>query len=660
MNKKVSLLFGVHAHQPAGNFEQVLNDAHARCYKPFIETVYRYPDFKLSMHFSGWLLGYLIKHFPDDMAKLREMVMRGQVEMFGGGDTEPVLASIPERDRRSQLAALSDRLEAAFGQRPSGAWLTERVWESAVGPSLADSGIRYVTVDDYHFLCAGKRSEELTGYYSTEEGGVRLDLFPISEALRYRIPFSTAPEAIEHLESRATEDSAAAAIYFDDIEKLGIWPETYQWVYEKEWLKLFIEGVLASPLIEPTLYGDFARQQRARGVVYLPTASYIEMNEWTLDAERANAFAALVKQEKDQNRYDSSKPFLRGGIWRNFISRYAESNWMHKRMLQVSGRLAALGRKAKPRMRELLHLAQANDAYWHGLFGGIYLPHLRRSVWSAIVELEALLDKVSPRKETALDLDFDGRDEFFLNSGKLQAVVRDDGLGAIHELDFYPLRQNFGDTLARRAEHYYRKIREGGHGSHSGDGIASAHDRVNFKHPVSSEDLTPDAYPRALFVDRINDQPLAIRYALRAASANILELAGPGMTKKISLKGNTLTVEYRLERESAGFETEINLAMPSADGFLGRYVVNGEVPGGFGQAFHWEGIESLTLEDAVLGGKVTLVAGESICVSAAAHKTVSQSEGGFEKIMQAVCLRIHSPAGNSPVKLQITIEALPG
>jgi hypothetical protein len=254
----------------------------------------------------------------------------------------------------------------------------------------------------------------------------------------------------------------------------------------------------------------------------------------------------------------------------------------------------------------------------------------------------------------------DGHDEIFLNSGKLQAVVRDDGLGAIHELDFYALRQNFGDTLARRTEHYYRKIREGGDSEHSGDGIASAHDRVNFKHPVSPEDLTPDAYPRAMFLDRIKEQPQPLRYALRAASANAVDLAGPGLTKKISVKGNALTVEYRLERESAGFETEINLAMPSCDGFLGRYVVNGEVPGGFGQAFNWEGIRSLTLEDGVLGGKVTLTTGEPASVSAAPHKTVSQSEDGFEKIMQAVCLRIHAPPGDSSVKLQITVEPLPG
>ena len=656
MTKKISLLFGVHAHQPAGNFEHVIDDAHARCYKPFLDTLYQFPDFKFSVHFSGWLLGYLIEHFPSDMAKLREMVARGQVEMFGGGDTEPVLASIPERDRRTQLKALSDRIEVAFGQRPSGAWLTERVWESAVAPSLAESGIRYVTVDDYHFLCAGKRNADLTGYFSTEEGGVRLDLFPISEALRYRIPFSTAPETIQYLESLATEDGTAAAVYFDDIEKFGIWPETYEWVYEKHWLKQFIEGVLASPAIEPALYRDFESRQRPRGVVYLPATSYIEMNEWTLDADRADVFAELVKREKDHQRFEQTKPFLRGGIWRNFISRYAESNWMHKRMLEVSGRVAGLGRKASRRMRELVHLTQANDAYWHGLFGGIYLPHLRRAVWNAIIELEALLDAAIPRAQVVRDLDFDGHDEIFLTNRKMQAVIRDDGFGAVHELDCYALRHNFGDTLVRRPEHYHRKIREGGSGDHSGAGISSAHDRVNFKHPVSAADMAADACPRALFLDRLAGQSQPLGYAVRTIGANAVELAGPGLIKKISLKSNALSVGYRLENGSTPVETEINLAMPSCDGFLGRYVVNGEVPGGFGQAFSWEQISQLTLEDGVLGGKVVLTMDHPVTVHAAPHQTVSQSEDGFEKIMQAVTLRIVHPPAVGGLGIVLTIE----
>jgi 4-alpha-glucanotransferase/alpha-amylase len=660
MNKTVSLLFGVHAHQPAGNFEHVIDDAHARCYKPFLETVYRYPQFRLSVHFSGWLLDYLLKRYPGDMAKLHEMVARGQVEMFGGGDTEPVLASIPERDRRSQLAALSNRLESSLGQRPNGAWLTERVWESSVASALADSGIRYVTVDDYHFLCAGRHVEELTGYFSTEESGSRLDLFPISEALRYRIPFSTAPEAIQYLESMATEGGTAAAIYFDDIEKLGIWPETYQWVYEKQWLKQFIEGVLASPSIEPALYRDFHGNHRTRGVVYLPTTSYIEMNEWTLNADRADRYAELVKREKDHNRYEQLKPFLRGGIWRNFMSRYAESNWMHKRMQQLSARVADRDAKATARMRELLHLAQANDAYWHGLFGGIYLPHLRRAVWNAIVELEALLDKAVGRRSTAIDLDLDGSDEFFLGNEVLQAVIRDDGLGAIHELDAYRLRHNFGDTLARRPEHYYRKIRDNraAQGEHRGEGIASAHDRVNFRHPVSAEDLEPDAVARVLFVDRQNGQP--VRYLRPAVQGARAELSANGVGKSISIDGNRLRVEYKLDAAAAPLQTEINLAMPSCDGFLGRFVVDGEVPGGFGQSFTWKGIRTLTLEDRVLNGRVVLSCSQPATIRAAPHQTVSQSEDGFEKIMQAVTLNVSiPPPAAEAFALILTVEPLP-
>jgi hypothetical protein len=67
MSKTVSLLLGVHAHQPVGNFPEVMEDAHQRCYKPFLETVYEYPDFRFALHSSGWLLEWLMTHKPEDM-----------------------------------------------------------------------------------------------------------------------------------------------------------------------------------------------------------------------------------------------------------------------------------------------------------------------------------------------------------------------------------------------------------------------------------------------------------------------------------------------------------------------------------------------------------------------------------------------------------------
>lgn len=667
MTKPIALLLGVHAHQPVGNFSEVLHDAHRRCYKPYLETLHRFPEFPFAVHFSGWLLDWLLKHYPEDMALLRDMVARGQAELFGAGDTEPVLAVIPYRDRVGQLETLSTKLEQTLGQRPQGAWLTERVWEATVVPALMDAGIRYVTVDDYHFLCAGKDSKELDGYFTTEEDGRQLDLFPISEALRYRFPFSPAHEAVAYLENMA-DAGHEAAVYFDDIEKFGIWPETYEWVYEKKWLESFIKGVLASSKIKPMRYCDYHASARTHGIVYLPTTSYIEMNEWSLPAEQANAYADLVQHNKHSGQFEQNKAFLRGGIWKNFLTRYPEANWMHKRMLGLSRRLEALPKaKRTPEMTTLLYQAQANDAYWHGLFGGSYLPHLRRAVYNAIVGLEGLLDRCAPRSPLSRsDFNLDGKEELFLQNGHLQAILALDGLAAIGELDTYALNHNFGDTLTRQNEHYYRKIHlndQKGAG-HDGSGIASAHDRVSFKHEIGPQDLTLDSRPRALFLDAFQPSGGALvelsDYQLGDGGERVavFSTARCAMQKTIELSGKRIAVVYRFDAKSAGmFSTEINLAMPSCDGPAGKFVYRGEIPGGFGQPLEIDGLREILLEDDVLGGSLKLTASKPVRFSASPYFSVSQSEAGFEKIMQAVTLTLQwiVPQIKSEVRIELEI-----
>ncbi len=674
MTQPIALLFGVHAHQPVGNFPEVLDDAHRRCYRPFLHTLSRFPDFRFAVHFSGWLLDYLTTYYQEDMALLRDMVARGQVELFGAGDTEPVLAAIPARDRIAQVNALSVKLESRFGQRPSGAWLTERVWESTVIPALAECGISYVTVDDYHFLCAGKMVGELNGYFTTEEDGKRLDLFPISEALRYRLPFSPARDAVTYLESLAAQGTRRAAIYFDDIEKFGIWPETYEWVYERGWLEQFIRGVLASDKITTEHYRDYRAAVPTRGVVYLPTTSYIEMNEWTLPADAAHVYAGLLETSKTSGQFERQKAFLRGGIWKNFFSRYPESNWMHKRMLELSARLSALPTALKtPQMHNELYNAQANDAYWHGLFGGIYLPHLRRAVYRAIVHLESLLDKAQPRStRLVVDLDFDGRDEIFIHNHTFQMVTALDGLAMIREFDAYALTHNLGDTLRRQNEHYYRKIHLGATApAQHEEGIASAHDRVSFKHEITSQDLETDVYGKGMFLDSRLDAsgratPL-VDYHWNSAAVSDNEIVFNLMletgtvVKTLQLHAKSLSVSYQFSGTfGGGFATEINLAMPSCDGPAGRYLLNKKVLGGFGERQELDNIEALILEDEILGGQVRLKISPPTRLCAMPYFTVSQSEAGFEKIMQAVTLVLQwAPSDlQQSLTVDLTIVAL--
>lgn len=655
MTRSITLLLGVHAHQPVGNFTEVIADAHRRCYKPFLETLIAYPDFRFSVHFSGWLLDWLRQRFPADMQLLAAMVQRGQVELFSSGDTEPVLAAIPHRDRVGQLRTLNDKLAAWTGVKPTGAWLTERVWESSVVPALAETGIRYAMVDDYHFFCTGKDAAELDGYFSTEEDGSRLDLFPISEALRYRLPFSPANDVITYLENLA-ERGQSAAIYFDDIEKFGIWPETFDWVYHRGWLKALIEGVLASPKIRTATYADFHAQQATRGLVYLPTTSYREMNEWTLPMPAARVYAQFLAGEKATGRGDLHTPFMRGGIWRNFLSRYPEANWMHKRMQELSARLAQIPTPPQE-LIDALYRAQANDAYWHGLFGGIYLPHLRRAVWNNILALEAGLDAIHARAPMlAVDLDLDGKIEILIRTPKLQLALRDDGLGAAHELSSYPLHHNFGDTLRRHHEQYHDRIGSGPT-QHHGEGIASAHDRVRFKHPIAAADIVPDAQPRALWLDALNGQVLT-DYAL--ADAEQLRFQRASVNKRYSLTDHTVTVSWHFDqRAGQPFTTTLNLAMPSGEGILGRYVLaDGGTPGSFGQELTLPGCSLLTLDDGMLGSALHLTSAQSVEIRCRPHMTVSQSEAGLEQIMQAIEITIAwtIQGDDCTLQLQLAIE----
>jgi alpha-amylase len=98
--------------------------------------------------------------------------------------------------------------------------------------------------------------------------------------------------------------------------------------------------------------------------------------------------------------------------------------------------------------------------------------------------------------------------------------------------------------------------------------------------------------------------------------------------------------------------------MPSCDGYLGRYILeNGDVPCGFGDHLELSAASRLTLDDGVLGGSLTISTSQALRLVARAHRTVSQSEAGFEKIMQAAELTYSWPLDGVPRELTFTVEA---
>ena len=392
--------------------------------------------------------------------------------MVGGGFYEPILIAIPLDDRLVQINRLADYIEKHFERRPTGAWLAERVWEPQLPSTLAPSGVEYTLVDDNHFLGAGFDLGQLYGYYIAEDQGHPVKMLPGLKSLRYLIPFRGVDEIVQFLQRTSAEHPAGFAAMGDDLEKFGVWPGTHDLVYKNGWLESFFAALERSAdWLETATPSQAIASHPPRGRADLPTASYTEMMEWALPTLARDRYHALTQEFSPR---PNDLPFLRGGIWRNFFTKYSESNLLHKKMLHVSAkvrRLAESRRGDKKALSEPLAKAttlvlqsQCNDAYWHGVFGGLYSPHLRTALWRALVEAEAIADRLSHKPRhfsgvASLDLDADGSDEICLTSDRYAVVVQPHDGGTICAIDCRSSNAALINSLMRRPEPYHAKLR---------------------------------------------------------------------------------------------------------------------------------------------------------------------------------------------------------
>jgi alpha-amylase len=467
MADTVSFIIGFHNHQPVGNFDHVFEEAFQKAYMPLLEVLFDYPDIPFALHSSGVLWDWLVDSHPEYMDRLAAMVSRGQVELMSGGYYEPILSVIPERDRQGQLSVMERFLHERFGQRPRGCWLTERIWEPHLPETLHDARLEYVVVDDAHFKSTGFDSEEMRGYFRTEEDGKYINVFPIDKRLRYLIPFADPAETVEYLRGIAAA-GPGVAVLADDGEKFGLWPGTHELCYVNKWLRRFCDELMKhGDWLELSTFSRILDRRPPQGIVYLPTAAYTEMMEWALPLGAQERFERAERALADTGSFEDPATIVRGGFWRNFLVKYSESNWMHKRMLAVSGLVEEYRRnqgedESWAQARNHLYQAQCNCAYWHGLFGGLYLPHLRSAVYTHLIaaenEIEARRYGDGPYVEHQLcDLDGDGRDELVISTASMRILWGLRG-GALRELDLRDPPFNLTDTLTRREELYHRKL----------------------------------------------------------------------------------------------------------------------------------------------------------------------------------------------------------
>ncbi|HSA56932.1 MAG TPA: alpha-amylase/4-alpha-glucanotransferase domain-containing protein [Gemmatimonadaceae bacterium] len=648
-DRPLRFCFGLHLHQPVGNFGHVFEQHVRDVYLPFLQRLEQRAFFPVALHVSGPLIEWLEANDTRYLDLLGRLASDGRVELLLAGFYEPVLACLPHEDRHEQIAWMRETLRRRFGVEASGLWLTERVWEPDLAEDLHDAGVEFALVDDRHFVVTGFHRPHLHVPYRTEHAGKRIALFPIDERLRYLVPFQPPEETADYLR-QLRRQGHRLAILADDGEKFGGWPGTKEWVFDKGWLDRFI-SVMSECMnhgeVVLSRFDEALRETPSGGLAYLSTASYREMEMWSLPAEGALSLMKLERELGEARLRSEEAGLVRGSHWRNFLVKYPEANRMHKKMLALSALCRARGNPEAA--RRAIGRAQCNDAYWHGVFGGLYLPFLRSAIWEQLALAEESLRKGESLTCETVDVDCDGNDELWIHSGAYSAIVSPHRGGAVEELTRFATRENLANTLTRRREAYHvtaheealaaSKWRAERHGR-SERSAPSIHD---LEHGITLETLPPeDRDTRALFLERVlpagvtREQYESVEYEPIASATRIAMQA-------------EVNADARL----------VEITLRSADGRLVKRLTFGE-DGTVRAHFTWN--RAAFPADSWFTTEISIGRAHALNVSDEAEvwhhpiETVAKSERGLEQTLQGTSYLVRWPVARGTG--EVTIPAV--
>lgn len=639
MTPPLRFCLGLHLHQPIGNFDSVFRDHVDAVYDPLLTGLEEGQAWPVTLHVSGPLLDWLERHAPALVDRIGVHVADRRIELLAAGNDEPILAALSAEDRVAQVVRHRERLLGRFGIDAGGLWLTERVWEGDLPRDLARAGIRFVVIDDRHLRVTGVPISELHQPWTTEYDGHTLTVLAIDQRLRYLVPFRPVDELEGYLRSLRAEGQVLAVLA-DDGEKFGGWPGTAKWVWQDGWFADFtarMRTLRESGAVVFSTMADAIAAIPSRGPVYLPSASYHEMERWALPPVQARRLALLESAPLQHQPGADDEALLRGTHWRNFLAKYPESNRLHKVMQHLSRTCRAADDPVEVRYH--ISRAQCNDAYWHGVFGGIYLPFLRGALWRELAAAARMLYQDEPLRAESTDIDGDGNLEVLITSPAFLAVVSPHRGGAVEVLLDLALGVNLADTMTRHEEAYHpADTGESGEipliEPVAADGTASIHDletTVDQRPPI-------DSVARALLVDR---------FVAPSCNEEDFRSGAPPVVRDIATTSLAATVS--VDSGSASIECE-------APGF--RKLITFDLVGHVSVEWQWNAPDVGLANGISFTTELSLATSVEIESDQATRweypiETVSRSESGFDRTEQGRAVVLSWPASQGLARVVV-------
>ena len=430
--KSINFILGTVLQATVNTPDYVIEQSYREKYFPLFKAIKAHPHLKLTCHICGHLLTWLEKYHHEFIDLLKELLKKGQLELLGGGYYDPLLPLIPSCDRRGQIKLLNDQIKKLFRIVPTGVWLTKQAYAKEIITDLAELGMEYLILSDFHLNQAQTSSQDLGYPLVLDNFGKTIKALSINEPLLRLVDHAAPDKIVLYLKKIAAEGGQRSATIF----------------------------------CEPNFSEEYLHN----------LAEFIKANLTWLKVVKAADYFEEVTQAKKVFVREQASPLIERyaeGPLQNFFTKYPEINHLYKRMLQVSAKIQSLRlgqtmghvkeREQKIQQAEIeLYKAQNFAAYVLNESGGFFLKAIREKTYAHLIGAEEILAALTHGNQNYCDLlisdvDGDANDEIQVVSQPFHATISPSYGGALLELDYQPKKINLINTLQTDGGHL-RKV----------------------------------------------------------------------------------------------------------------------------------------------------------------------------------------------------------
>jgi len=151
--KRVPVIFVLHAYQPITQDKKVLNRIIKNCYLPFFRLLIERPEIKINLNISGCLLEVLATKYPEVLELLEKAIQANQIEFMGSAYYHPILPLLSPQDQRYQIKKHKEIVQNILGVKTGVFFPPELAVSMDLIPQIINEGYEILVVPEnisYH------------------------------------------------------------------------------------------------------------------------------------------------------------------------------------------------------------------------------------------------------------------------------------------------------------------------------------------------------------------------------------------------------------------------------------------------------------------------------------------------------------------------------